>query len=106
MSNTVLRFFSGSALVAGIALVVSTTGSIMTAQVSSPGSTLFSRSAVVAEARLEPVSLHASADVLDLHPDLRAQLLIGMLLILLGFAFYSMWIVRMRPVHARRKSAR
>ncbi len=110
MSNThtellyVLRCLAGSTLVAGIALVISATSVIMNADLTGQGTTIFDRNVISHEMKLESAVGHAAASVLDTRPDLRSQLLVGMLLILLGFAFYSMWIVRMRPVHAKRKS--
>lgn len=86
----------------GIVLVGTATSSLMTAQVTGPGATLFTQAEITRGATVEPV-MHSAAFVLDANPDLRAQLLVGMLLILLGFTLYTMWIVRMRPVRLRRR---
>ena len=97
MTNThteylhLLRSLIGGVLTMGIVLVGTSTSSLMTAQVSGQGATMFTQSEV-----------HAAAFMLEARPDLRAQLLVGMLLILLGFTLYTMWVVRMRPVRVRR----
>ncbi len=109
MSNThteylhLLRSLVGGVLTMGIVLVGTATSDLMTAQVIGPGATLFTQSEVQREATLEAVGMHSSAFMLEAHPDLRAQLLVGMLLILLGFTLYTMWIVRMRPVRLHRR---
>ncbi len=105
MSNTqsllawVLRMLSGTSLVAGIATVISSTSQVMTAQVSGRGATIFERAIASPELAFEPPALHSAPFIFEQRPDLQAQLLIGMLLILLGFAFYSMWIVRNKRGH-------
>ena len=105
MSNThsqylhLLRALAGSVLVAGIGLVMSATSAIYTADlIAEQGMTIFDRSVISHELTLESPAGHAAAYVLEARPDLQARLVVGMLLVLLGFTLYTFWIVRMRPL--------
>ena len=102
MSNThsgplsFLRMLAGGILMVGISLVVSTSTLMLAANLTGQGATTLAHPVVTHEATLESPALHSSAFIFDLQPDLRTQLFVGMLLILLGFAFYSLWIMRTR----------
>ena len=100
-----LRALTGGVLVTGIVIVMTATSQVLTGQVSSQGSTLLTHPAAH-EATLDAPAFHSASFIPQEVPGLQGRLLLGMLLILLGFAFYTAWFVRQEQfaaVHAKTK---
>ena len=99
LNMPILRWSSAGSLVSGVSVLATTASHVLTGQVLRQGGTLFDGHVFANEA-----ALHGAAPM-AYQSDVRTQLIIGMLLILLGFALHALWIVRMKKVrvHARRR---
>ncbi len=102
MTNThhhhfALKHATIAALFVGIMTVVSSTDALLTAQLSGGGATLLSTPQAEPNLTIVP-ALHAAAPVAAAD-TVQARLLIGMLLILLGFTLHMLNIRRMQHLH-------
>ncbi len=102
MTNThhhhfALKHATIAALFLGIMTVVSSTDALLTAQLSGGGVTLMDYSQASTDLTIVP-TLHAAAPIA---PDgtVQARLLVGMLLILLGFTLHMLNIRRLQHLH-------
>lgn len=108
MSNThsehihLLRCLSGAILVTGIFLVMNASSQVLTGQVSSQGSTILKTHTAAEEMMIDVPAAHSVSFIPEGYPGLQGRLLFGMLLILLGFALYTMWFVQQEKLEAVR----
>ncbi len=99
MSNShphrIHRFITAAFLVTGILVTVTSTKNLLEAKLSPAGLT---RIEVENGEELAPVNGHSAADILN--DDDTAPIVVGMLLVLAGFSFHALYVVRHRdPIH-------
>lgn len=92
-----LRCVTGAFLVLGILMVFSSTTQLMQArEMSSAGTLLIHAEAPASEAVMMAATFHSPASAPQYGSDAKLRLMVGMLLILAGFGFHALSLVRLR----------
>ncbi len=103
MSNTHIRFhkvITALFLTVGIALTATSAKALLSAKLTGPGALLTDQKTVAAQTIGSAKNLHMAAPEMD--EDDTGALIVGMLLVLAGFSFHTLYVVRQRePVHVR-----
>ncbi len=88
-----------TALVLGIAIISTSTDALLTAQLTEGGATMLHASAPMLQEATITTPLYGAAPLQTVDPSVQARLLIGMLMILLGFTLHLFNLRRMTQMH-------